>query len=74
MTDKLNLADKFTSFHEHWRSKVAASLKGQEVRLVKVKGEFPWHHHADADEMFLVWRGHLRSNFAITPSIWTQAS
>ena len=47
----------FASFEERWRPKVAARLNGQEVKLVKVQGVFPWHTHADADELFLVWKG-----------------
>jgi len=38
-------------------------LNGQEVKLVKVKGTFPWHSHADIEEMFLVWRGIFRVEF-----------
>jgi mannose-6-phosphate isomerase-like protein (cupin superfamily) len=30
---------------------------------VKVKGEFPWHHHDGISEMFFVWRGHMRLEF-----------
>lgn len=59
----INIADKFSAFSEHWRPKVVATLNGQEVKLVKVKGVFPWHHHEDADEMFLVWRGRFRVEF-----------
>jgi mannose-6-phosphate isomerase-like protein (cupin superfamily) len=61
--EKVNLADKFARFSEHWRPKVVAALNGQEVKLVKVKGEFPWHHHETADEMFMVWRGSFRLEF-----------
>lgn len=61
--DKVNIADKFARFAEHWRPKVVAELNGQEVKLVKVLGAFPWHHHDDADEMFMVWRGHFRLEF-----------
>ena len=39
---KLNLDECFARITEHWRPKVLASLNGQEVRLVKVLGEFPW--------------------------------
>jgi hypothetical protein len=28
-----------------------AELNGQEVKLAKVQGTFPWHHHDDAEEM-----------------------
>jgi mannose-6-phosphate isomerase-like protein (cupin superfamily) len=61
--DKVNIADKFSKFSEHWRPKVVARLNGQEVKLVKFKGEFVWHHHDDADELFLVWRGTFRVEF-----------
>jgi mannose-6-phosphate isomerase-like protein (cupin superfamily) len=61
--DVTNISDKFGLFSEHWRPKVVASLNGQEVKLVKVQGVFPWHHHEDADEMFLVWRGRFRVEF-----------
>ena len=61
--EKVSLTDKFARFSEHWRPKVVAELNGQEVKLVKVKGEFPWHHHADADEMFMGWRGSFRLEF-----------
>jgi mannose-6-phosphate isomerase-like protein (cupin superfamily) len=61
--DKIALDDKFSLFTEHWRPKVVAALNGQEVKVVKVQGEFPWHRHADAEEMFLVWRGRFRVEY-----------
>src|SRR4051794_35468675 len=57
--DKTSLNQKFALIDEHWRPKVVAALNGQEVKLVKFAGVFPWHHHDDADEMFLVWRGEM---------------
>jgi mannose-6-phosphate isomerase-like protein (cupin superfamily) len=30
---------------------------------VKVKGEFPLHHHENEDEFFLVWKGKFRVEF-----------
>ncbi len=61
--EKVSIDAKFALFSEHWRPKVVAELNGQEVKLVKVQGTFPWHHHADAEEMFLVWRGRFRIEF-----------
>jgi mannose-6-phosphate isomerase-like protein (cupin superfamily) len=61
--DKVNLAEGFARIAEHWRPRVAASLNGQEVKLVKFQGPFVWHHHADADELFLVVRGRFRMEF-----------
>ncbi len=61
--DKVNLAEKFSQIAEHWRPRVVGELNGQEVKLVKVRGEFVWHHHAAEDELFLVVRGALRLEF-----------
>jgi len=64
MTGKVvDLEQKFGGFSDHWRPRVAAQLNGQDVRLVKVQGVFPWHSHANAEEMFLVWKGRLRVEF-----------
>ncbi len=61
--DKINLADKFAGFSAHWSPKIVAALNGQHVKLVKFRGEFVWHHHADEDELFLVVRGGFRMEF-----------
>ncbi len=61
--EKIGLDDKFAKFSEHWRPKVVAALNGQEVKLVKVEGTFPWHHHDHEDEMFMVWKGRFRVEF-----------
>jgi quercetin dioxygenase-like cupin family protein len=64
MTDQTgNIAAKFNLFDEHWRPKVIAKLNGQEMKLVKVQGTFPWHTHDDIDEMFIVWAGQFRVEF-----------
>lgn len=63
MPDKVSLPQSFARISEHWRPKVIAELNGQEVKLVKVKGEFVWHHHDDADELFLIHQGTLRIEF-----------
>jgi mannose-6-phosphate isomerase-like protein (cupin superfamily) len=60
MNDKRDLSEAFASFTEHWRPKVLAELNGQDVRIVKIQGVFPWHQHDHAEEMFLVWRGRMR--------------
>ncbi|MBN8731929.1 MAG: cupin domain-containing protein [Acidobacteria bacterium] len=58
-----SLQEKFARVDEHWRPRVIAELNGQEVKVVKLRGEFPWHHHAGEDEMFLVWKGAMRLEF-----------
>lgn len=49
--------------NEHWRPKVIGELNGQEVKIVKFQGEFPWHHHEAEDEMFLAVKGSFRIEF-----------
>jgi quercetin dioxygenase-like cupin family protein len=60
---KASLSEKFALIHEHWRPKVVAQLNGQELKLVKLSGVFPWHHHEHEDELFLVWRGQMTIEF-----------
>lgn len=60
---KVNLAEKFALINDHWRPKVVGELNGQEVKLVKFQGEFPWHHHENEDEMFLAMKGNFRIEF-----------
>lgn len=62
MTELVDFAEKFALFSEHFRPKTLAELNGQEFKAVKIKGEFPWHHH-DVDEMFIAWRGSFRIEF-----------
>jgi mannose-6-phosphate isomerase-like protein (cupin superfamily) len=63
MTERITLAEKFSSFSEHWSPKVAAELNGQQVKLCKILGAFDWHSHDDEDELFLVHRGAFRMEF-----------
>jgi mannose-6-phosphate isomerase-like protein (cupin superfamily) len=55
--EKVNLAEKFSRIQEVWSPKIAAELNGQQVKLVKLKGEFVWHQHEKEDELFLVVKG-----------------
>ncbi|HXR94979.1 MAG TPA: hypothetical protein VN718_03825 [Rhizomicrobium sp.] len=64
--EKINLNQKFALFSEHWRPKAIATLNGQDVKLIKVQGEFPWHIHESEDEFFLVWKVNSGSSCAIT--------
>ncbi|NOT50387.1 MAG: cupin domain-containing protein [Chitinophagaceae bacterium] len=55
--DKVNLAEKFSAFSDHFNPRIAGELNGQQVKLVKFKGEFIWHHHDNEDELFYVVKG-----------------
>jgi mannose-6-phosphate isomerase-like protein (cupin superfamily) len=61
--NKVSLPEKFAFINEHWRPKVVAALNGQELKLVKFAGAFPWHHHEHEDELFLVWKGRMAVEF-----------
>lgn len=59
MIEKVNLAQKFSLFHEHWQPKIVGEVNGMHVKLAKLQGEFVWHHHENEDELFLVIKGRL---------------
>ncbi len=61
--EKVNIAGKFSLFTEQWSPKIAGVINDMHVKLVKLKGEFVWHHHEEEDELFLVVRGRLRIEF-----------
>ena len=59
MVAKVNVAEKFARFQEVYQPKIAAELNDSYVKLVKIKGEFVWHQHAQEDELFWVVQGRL---------------
>jgi mannose-6-phosphate isomerase-like protein (cupin superfamily) len=54
---KVNLVEKFELFKDQWSPKIVGELNGQQVKLVKFKGPFVWHHHDNEDELFFVVKG-----------------
>ena len=58
--DKVNLAQKFSTFSDYYSPKIAGELNDSYIKLAKLKGEFIWHHHDNEDELFLVMKGTLR--------------
>ena len=55
--EKVNIQQKLSLFSEHWSPKIVGELNGQQVKLVKFKGEFVWHKHDHEDELFYVVKG-----------------
>jgi mannose-6-phosphate isomerase-like protein (cupin superfamily) len=55
----VDLAEKLAQFDEHWSPRTVARFNGHDVMVVKVQGEFVWHHHDDTDDFFLVLSGRL---------------
>jgi len=60
---KINFDEKFAAFSDHWSPKVIAEMNDYQFKLVKVQGEFVWHHHADTDEAFIVIEGSMKIEF-----------
>jgi quercetin dioxygenase-like cupin family protein len=58
--EKVNVAEKFARFHEHWKPKIIAEVNDAYVKAVKFEGEFVWHDHPTEDELFFVTKGRLR--------------
>jgi mannose-6-phosphate isomerase-like protein (cupin superfamily) len=56
----INLSSKLSTFNEHWSPRTVGMFNGHDLMLVKVKGEFVWHTHADTDDFFLVLNGSLK--------------
>lgn len=63
MLSSVDLANVFAAITTYWDPHVAGELNGQQVKCVKLKGEFVWHQHEAEDEMFLVHRGTLHLRF-----------
>ena len=59
----VNLKEKFSQFNEYYKPKIIGEVNDCQVKAVKLKGEFVWHHHVNEDELFLVVRGTLRMKF-----------
>ena len=60
---KINFDEKFAAFSDHWSPKVIAEMNDYQFKLVKVQGEFVWHHHADTDEAFIIIAGSMKIEF-----------
>lgn len=58
--EKVNLAEKFSLFADHWHPRIVGELNGQHIKIVKFRGPFTWHHHEIEDEMFYVVKGSFK--------------
>lgn len=56
----INLSEKLGTFNEHWSPRTVGTFNDHDLMVVKVKGEFVWHTHADTDDFFLVLKGTLK--------------
>jgi mannose-6-phosphate isomerase-like protein (cupin superfamily) len=61
--DKVNLAEKFAQVSDPWSPRIVGEVNDCAVKVVKLDGEFVWHHHETEDELFFVLRGRLVMRF-----------
>ncbi len=61
--EKVNLREKMECIRELWSPKILAQVNDAYLKLVKVQGEYVWHHHDREDELFLVLRGRMTLQF-----------
>ena len=59
----INFNEKLSKFTEHWKPKIIAHMNNYHFKLVKFKGDFVWHSHADTDEVFIVIDGYMSIAF-----------
>jgi mannose-6-phosphate isomerase-like protein (cupin superfamily) len=59
MQQPINLAEKLSTFSEHYRPRTVGQFNGHDLMVVKVKGPFTWHKHDETDDFFLVLTGRL---------------
>ena len=55
--------EKLSLINDYWNPRIAGELNGQQVKLVKFKGPFEWHHHENEDELFYVVKGSFDMEF-----------
>jgi len=65
----VNLLEKLALVKDFWSPAIVGELNESYVKVVKLKGEFIWHHHDNEDELFLVVKGALRMKFRDHESI-----
>ncbi|ESJ26804.1 cupin [Cupriavidus sp. HPC(L)] len=56
----IDLIGKIGQIDGHWQPRVVAEMNDYQFKVVKLKGDFIWHTHADTDETFIVLDGELR--------------
>ena len=68
----IDLAEKFALVDAHWQPHVIARVNDTEVKVVRIKGEFDWHHHETEDELFWVISGRMLMQFR-DRDVWVEA-
>ena len=57
---KVSLVQKLSLFNDQFSPRIVGELNDMYVKVVKLQGEFVWHHHDIEDELFFVVKGALK--------------
>ena len=56
---KIDLDERLATVTGYWAPERVATYNDNEVMVVRIKGEFPFHVHEDSDDFFLILRGEV---------------
>ena len=59
----INFEDKLAKISEQWSPRIIAQMNDYHFKVVKLQGDFVWHHHAETDEVFIVLDGAMTIEF-----------
>lgn len=60
---KINIKEKLKLIDDYRVPRIIGELNSQQIRIVKIKGEFVPHVHENEDELFLVIKGLLKMEY-----------
>ena len=55
----ISFADQLSKITDLWAPRVVAEVNDNQVKLVRIRGEFVWHAHSETDEAFIVLEGEM---------------
>ncbi|KAL1412266.1 hypothetical protein Q8F55_000009 [Vanrija albida] len=56
----VSISDQLAAITTPWDPRLAASFNGQDIKVVRLQGDFIWHTHPDTDEVFFVLEGSMQ--------------